>query len=134
MHSHGVKIRQGIEPNQVIQNSYISAERGNLSRKNSDVLILFYPHDRHLSVNACLTPLPWVHGCAVTTVEGIGSTKTRMHAVQERLAKSHGSQCGFCTPGFVMSMYTLLRNNPMPTMEQIEEYFQGKHTVTMRCF
>jgi xanthine dehydrogenase/oxidase len=57
-----------------------------------------------------------------------------MHAVQERLAKSHGSQCGFCTPGFVMSMYTLLRNNPMPTMEQIEEYFQGKHTVTNKLF
>ncbi|CAG0915180.1 unnamed protein product [Notodromas monacha] len=79
----------------------------------------------HLSVNACLTPLPWVHGHAITTVEGIGSTKTKMHAVQERLAKSHGSQCGFCTPGFVMSMYTLLRNKPLPTMDDIEEYFQG---------
>lgn len=47
-----------------------------------------------------------------------------MHAVQERIAKSHGSQCGFCTPGIVMSMYTLLRNNPKPEMEDIETYFQ----------
>ena len=41
-----------------------------------------------------------------------------------RLANSHGSQCGFCTPGIVMSMYTLLRNNPLPTMKEMETYFQ----------
>ncbi|EDV24050.1 uncharacterized protein TRIADDRAFT_57141 [Trichoplax adhaerens] len=39
----------------------------------------------------------------------------------ERIAKAHGSQCGFCTPGFVMSMYTLLRNNSQPTEEDIED-------------
>ena len=39
--------------------------------------------------------------------------------MQERIAKSHGSQCGFCTPGIVMSMYTLLRNNPTPTVQQV---------------
>ena len=44
---------------------------------------------------------------------------------QERIAKSHGSQCGFCTPGIVMSMYTLLRNKPKPKMEDIEDAFQG---------
>lgn len=44
---------------------------------------------------------------------------------QERIAKSHGSQCGFCTPGIVMSMYTLLRNKPEPQMEDIEDAFQG---------
>ncbi|XP_046507858.1 xanthine dehydrogenase/oxidase-like isoform X4 [Equus quagga] len=43
----------------------------------------------------------------------------------ERIAKSHGSQCGFCTPGIVMSMYTLLRNQPEPTMEEIEDALQG---------
>ncbi|EPY82416.1 xanthine dehydrogenase/oxidase [Camelus ferus] len=44
---------------------------------------------------------------------------------KERIAKSHGSQCGFCTPGIVMSMYTLLRNQPEPTVEEIEDAFQG---------
>ena len=63
-------------------------------------------------------------GLSVTTVEGIGSAKTRLHAVQQRMAESHGSQCGFCTPGIVMSMYTLLRNNPLPSMEEVETYFQ----------
>uniref|UniRef100_A0A8C2S9E5 FAD-binding PCMH-type domain-containing protein n=1 Tax=Capra hircus TaxID=9925 RepID=A0A8C2S9E5_CAPHI len=79
----------------------------------------------HFSANACLAPICSLHHVAVTTVEGIGSTKTRLHPVQERIAKSHGSQCGFCTPGIVMSMYTLLRNQPEPTVEEIEDAFQG---------
>ncbi|XP_068446385.1 aldehyde oxidase 1-like [Clinocottus analis] len=79
----------------------------------------------HYSVNACLLPLCQLHGAAVTTVEGIGSTKTRIHPVQERIAKAHGSQCGFCTPGMVMSMYTLLRNKPQPTMEDITQALTG---------
>uniref|UniRef100_A0A8C2XNL5 xanthine dehydrogenase n=1 Tax=Cyclopterus lumpus TaxID=8103 RepID=A0A8C2XNL5_CYCLU len=79
----------------------------------------------HYSVNACLLPLCQLHGAAVTTVEGIGSTKTRIHPVQERIAKAHGSQCGFCTPGMVMSMYALLRNQPQPTMEDITQALAG---------
>ncbi|XP_052647513.1 aldehyde oxidase isoform X5 [Harpia harpyja] len=74
---------------------------------------------RHYSANACLLPICSLYGAAVTTVEGVGSTKTRVHPVQERLAKCHGSQCGFCTPGMVMSIYTLLRNHPEPTSEQM---------------
>uniref|UniRef100_A0A8C4VEK6 Aldehyde oxidase 1 n=1 Tax=Falco tinnunculus TaxID=100819 RepID=A0A8C4VEK6_FALTI len=73
----------------------------------------------HYSANACLLPICSLYGAAVTTVEGVGSTKTRIHPVQERLAKCHGSQCGFCTPGMVMSIYTLLRNHPEPTAEQM---------------
>ncbi|XP_058982542.1 xanthine dehydrogenase [Musca domestica] len=80
---------------------------------------------KHLAVNACLTPVCAMHGHAVTTVEGIGSTRTRLHPVQERLAKAHGSQCGFCTPGIVMSMYTLLRNSTQPSMKDLEVAFQG---------
>ncbi|ROL40898.1 Aldehyde oxidase 1 [Anabarilius grahami] len=79
----------------------------------------------HSSVNACLLPVCQLHGAAVTTVEGIGSTKTKLHPVQERVAKAHGSQCGFCTPGMVMSMYSLLRNNPQPTLEDILEGLAG---------
>ncbi|KAM8705161.1 hypothetical protein ACLKA7_009592 [Drosophila subpalustris] len=80
---------------------------------------------KHLAVNACLTPVCAMHGCAVTTVEGIGSTRTRLHPAQERLAKAHGSQCGFCTPGIVMSMYALLRNAAQPSMRDLEVAFQG---------
>lgn len=80
---------------------------------------------KHVAANACLTPVCAVHGMSVTTVEGIGSTKTKLHPVQERIAKAHGSQCGFCTPGIVMSMYALLRSKPKPTMKDMEIAFQG---------
>ncbi|XP_035954385.2 aldehyde oxidase isoform X1 [Halichoerus grypus] len=79
----------------------------------------------HHAANACLTPICSLHGAAVTTVEGIGSTKTRIHPVQERIAKCHGTQCGFCTPGMVMSIYTLLRNHPEPSLEQLTEALGG---------
>uniref|UniRef100_A0AAY4DIL0 xanthine dehydrogenase n=1 Tax=Denticeps clupeoides TaxID=299321 RepID=A0AAY4DIL0_9TELE len=88
----------------------------------------FHPHLKcivHHAVNACLAPVCSLHHCAVITVDGIGTVASRLHPVQERIAKAHGSQCGFCTPGMVMSMYTLLRNNPEPSMVDIEEAFQG---------
>uniref|UniRef100_A0A671RBE8 Xanthine dehydrogenase/oxidase-like n=1 Tax=Sinocyclocheilus anshuiensis TaxID=1608454 RepID=A0A671RBE8_9TELE len=88
----------------------------------------YHPHQNriiHHAVNACLAPLCSLHHCAVTTVDGIGSVASKLHPVQERIAKAHGSQCGFCTPGIVMSMYALLRNNPRPSMHEIQEAFQG---------
>ncbi|KAI5799964.1 Molybdopterin-binding domain of aldehyde dehydrogenase-domain-containing protein [Geopyxis carbonaria] len=78
----------------------------------------------HASVNACLAPLVSVDGKHVITVEGIGNT-TKPHPVQERIARMHGSQCGFCTPGIVMSLYALVRNNPDPTEYEVEEAFDG---------
>ncbi|XP_068088896.1 xanthine dehydrogenase/oxidase isoform X2 [Hyperolius riggenbachi] len=86
---------------------------------------LFQQKILHYSVNACLAPVCSLHHTSITTVEGIGSTKTRLHPIQERIAKSHGSQCGFCTPGIVMSLYALLRTTPQPSMEEIENAFQG---------
>ncbi|KAM7105136.1 aldehyde oxidase 4-like isoform 1-T1 [Molossus nigricans] len=79
----------------------------------------------HYSVTACLVPICSLYGAAVTTIEGIGSIKTRIHPVQERLAKCHGTQCGFCSPGMAMSIYTLLRNHPEPTPDQIMEALGG---------
>ncbi|GAM86282.1 hypothetical protein ANO11243_042940 [Dothideomycetidae sp. 11243] len=78
----------------------------------------------HASVNACLAPLVSVDGKHVITVEGIGSVK-RPHPVQERIAKGNGSQCGFCTPGIVMSLYALLRNDSEPSPHDVEEAFDG---------
>nr|DAA64418.1 TPA_inf: aldehyde oxidase 1 [Procavia capensis] len=80
---------------------------------------------RHYPANACLVPICSLYGAAVTTVEGIGSTSTRIHPVQERIAKCHGTQCGFCSPGMVMSIYTLLRNNPEPSLAQLTDALSG---------
>nr|XP_054749459.1 xanthine dehydrogenase/oxidase-like [Lytechinus pictus] len=96
----------------------------------SCTVMLSYVHPqtksiRNESIVSCLTPICVLHGKAITTVEGIGSCRDRLHVVQERLAKSHGSQCGFCSPGMVMSMYTLLRNNPKPQVKDILRYLEG---------
>ncbi|KAI2619139.1 xanthine dehydrogenase [Hypoxylon sp. NC1633] len=65
---------------------------------------------RHMAVNACLFPLVGVDGKSLITIEGLG-TVARPHPLQERIARMHGSQCGFCTPGIVMSLYALIRNS-----------------------
>jgi xanthine dehydrogenase/oxidase len=78
----------------------------------------------HASVNACLAPLVSVDGKHVITIEGIGNVK-RPHPTQERIAKGNGSQCGFCTPGIVMSLYALLRNDSSPSEHAVEEAFDG---------
>lgn len=78
----------------------------------------------HASVNACLAPLVSVDGKHVITIEGLGNS-ARPHAVQQRVAVGNGSQCGFCTPGIVMSLYALIRNNPSPNQDDVEEAFDG---------
>ncbi|HBB85429.1 MAG TPA: xanthine dehydrogenase small subunit, partial [Sulfitobacter sp.] len=58
------------------------------------------------ALNGCILFLPQVNGKAVTTVEGMASADGTLHPVQETMVEHHGSQCGFCTPGFVVSMAT----------------------------
>ncbi|XP_068641785.1 xanthine dehydrogenase 1-like isoform X2 [Aristolochia californica] len=80
----------------------------------------------HYAANACLTPLYSVEGMHVITVEGVGSQRKGLHPVQTSLAQAHGSQCGYCTPGFIMSMYALLRSSKGPPSEEhIEESLAG---------
>lgn len=59
--------------------------------------------ESHRSMNACILFLPQVHGKSVRTVEGVAIANT-LHPVQTAMIDKHGSQCGFCTPGFIMSM------------------------------
>lgn len=60
---------------------------------------------RYLAINACITPVAAVHGCRVLTVEHLAKDGA-LHPVQQAMVDCHGSQCGFCTPGVVMSLYT----------------------------
>lgn len=64
------------------------------------------------TINSCLRPLCAVNGMAVTTVEAIGSLAKGFNEVQTRLADGNGSQCGYCSPGWVVHMYNLLQTNP----------------------
>ncbi|MCP4214438.1 MAG: molybdopterin-dependent oxidoreductase [bacterium] len=79
----------------------------------------------HLAIKSCLTPLCSIDGMAVTTIEGIGNTRDGLDPVQYAIAAKNGSQCGFCTPGIVMNMYTFLKTHSAPTVEAIENLFDG---------
>jgi xanthine dehydrogenase small subunit len=75
-------------------------------------------------VNACIRLLASVDLCHVVTVEHVGR-EGRLHPVQQALVDLHGSQCGFCTPGFVMSLYALWMRKPQASEAEIEEALQG---------
>ena len=77
------------------------------------------------SVKACSVLALQVQGRAVTTVEGLAKPDGALHPVQEAFIACHGLQCGFCTPGMMMSATCLLQSNPQPTDAQIEAALEG---------
>lgn len=76
-------------------------------------------------VNACIRFLGSLDGCHVVTIEHVAGSDGHLHPVQQAMIDCHGSQCGFCTPGFVMSLYGLWMQTPNPTDQQIETALQG---------
>jgi aerobic carbon-monoxide dehydrogenase small subunit len=77
------------------------------------------------AVRSCLVFAVQADGAEVTTVEGLGSEGGGLSVVQQAFRDCHGLQCGFCTPGFVVSVTALLRDNPDPTDEQIRHGLAG---------
>jgi carbon-monoxide dehydrogenase small subunit len=77
------------------------------------------------AMRSCLMFAVQADGSEVTTVEGIASEDGELSPVQAALRECHGLQCGFCTPGFVMSITALLRDKPRPTDEEIREGLSG---------
>lgn len=77
------------------------------------------------AVRSCLMFAVQAAGLEVTTVEGIAAPDGALSPVQEAMRDCHGLQCGFCTPGFVVSITALLRDNPSPTDEEIREGLSG---------
>ncbi|WP_292897201.1 xanthine dehydrogenase small subunit [Nitratireductor sp.] len=77
------------------------------------------------SVNACIRFLGSLDACHVVTVEHLKRADGSLHPVQQALVDHHGSQCGFCTPGFVMSLYALWMREPKPSERAVEKALQG---------
>ena len=78
---------------------------------------------RYQPVNACIRPLASLDGCHIVTVEHL--SRGDLAPVQEALVRHHGSQCGFCTPGIVMSLHGLWMEHPSPSRDQILRALQG---------
>ena len=81
------------------------------------------------TVKSCTLFAPMADGGEITTVEGLASNGT-LHPVQEAFAECHGLQCGFCTPGLLLSTVHLLDKNPKPSEKQIRKAIAGN---TCRC-
>ena len=78
------------------------------------------------SARSCLTFAVQADGADITTVEGLRNRQTgQMHPIQTAFIEAHGLQCGFCTPGFMMTTLELLKENPNPSEEEIKEALGG---------
>jgi aerobic carbon-monoxide dehydrogenase small subunit len=76
------------------------------------------------SVKSCTLLAAQADGREVTTIEGLASDG-QMHPIQEAFRRSHGLQCGFCTPGMVMAAASYLQENPSPTEEEVRHSLEG---------
>ncbi len=79
----------------------------------------------YVPVNACLQLLPTLDGKSLKTVESLRRADGALHPVQEEMVACHGSQCGFCTPGVVMSLVNLVQVVPRPDRQQITDALSG---------
>ncbi len=76
------------------------------------------------SIKSCTILAVQCDGAQVTTIEGLAQGD-KLHPMQEAFREHHGLQCGFCTPGMVMSAVDLLKNNPKPSEREIREWLEG---------
>ncbi len=80
---------------------------------------------RYRSVDSCLVFLPMLHGKQLITVENLKSSNGLLHPVQQAMVDSNGSQCGFCTPGIIMSLFSLYKNTENATRAEIDDALTG---------
>jgi len=77
------------------------------------------------TVRSCIMLAVQAEGAELMTVEGLASPDGALHPIQEAYRDEHGLQCGFCTPGFLMTTYELLQTHPYPTVDQIKDWLSG---------
>jgi len=77
------------------------------------------------SVDSCLVFLPMIHGKQLIAVENLKLSNGLLHPVQQAMVETNGSQCGYCTPGIVMSLFSLYKNNNNPTRPEIDDALTG---------
>ena len=81
-------------------------------------------HINGLATKSCTLFAVQADGCSITTIEGL-STNGQLHPLQESFVEKHGLQCGFCTPGIIMTAADFLKNNPHPSESEIRHAIEG---------
>ena len=82
-------------------------------------------HVNGRAVKSCAMLASQANGAELTTIEGLAAADGTLHPMQAAFREHHGLQCGFCTPGMVMSAVDLLRRNPSPTEQEVREGLEG---------
>jgi carbon-monoxide dehydrogenase small subunit len=77
------------------------------------------------AVRSCLTLAVQADGHSVDTIEGMAESVERLHPIQQAFWEAHGLQCGFCTPGILMTLVPFLRENPRPTEAEVRRALSG---------
>ena len=77
------------------------------------------------SVKSCTVLAAQADGRSVTTLEGLAPDGSELHPVQRAFHENHGLQCGYCTPGMVMAIVSLLKENPAPTEAEVRQGLEG---------
>ena len=76
-------------------------------------------------IRSCLTLAVQANGHAIETVEGMAPSATELHPIQQAFQDAHGLQCGFCTPGILMTLVPFLKENPNPSETEVREAISG---------
>lgn len=76
-------------------------------------------------VRSCIVFAVQANGASLETVEGLAKSKSELNPIQEAFWENHALQCGFCTPGLLLTVKALLKENPRPTEEEIREWISG---------
>ena len=124
-----------VDPNQTILN-YIRTELKKTGTKEGcaeggcgacTVVIgeLVNEEIKYSAINSCISFVPSLNGKQLLIVEDLVSNNGKLHPVQDAMVKFHGSQCGFCTPGFVMSLFSMFKNNKKYDNELIKDSISG---------
>ena len=77
------------------------------------------------AVRSCLMFAVQVNGMAITTIEGLSGMQSELHPIQQAFQEKHGLQCGFCTPGIIMSVHAILHDHPDLSEEEIRHHLSG---------
>ena len=123
---NGEEVTRDVEPRQLL----VHALRDNLGLTGTHVGCdtsncgACTVHMDGMAVKSCTILAVQAEGAEITTIEGMG-TEDNLHPMQEAFWNNHGLQCGYCTPGMIMSATALLARNPNPTEEEVRQGLEG---------